>query len=78
MGDNLTQSLLDSMQREGVIVSGRLEGDGAVVVCSHEQSDGVGRELVLRGVVLRTLSAKSRSLEEVFVHLVSSPQEARS
>ena len=76
VGENLSQSLLETMQRDGVVLSGQIEADGgARVLCSPEQVKQLGRELVLRGVALQTLAARSRSLEEVFVQLVTVGRE---
>jgi ABC-type multidrug transport system ATPase subunit len=78
-GENLTQPLIDALLHEAVVRSGKLEGpEAAVFSCSPEQTKQLARELVMRGVVLLGLAAQSRSLEDVFVDLVSAPQERLS
>jgi ABC-2 type transport system ATP-binding protein len=70
-GERLTEDVLAEMRKEGLIISSRLENGGALISCSRQQLKQLGRELVLRGVALQNLSAKTRSLEELFMNLVA-------
>jgi ABC-2 type transport system ATP-binding protein len=83
VGEGLTEALVASMREAGLLLSARFERGAteaagatgatarATIACTPAQFRMLGRELVLRGVVLETYVAKTRSLEELFVDLVA-------
>jgi ABC-2 type transport system ATP-binding protein len=68
-GDGLAPDLLAGMVRDRIIAAFEIQGAAASITCSREQQKQVGRELVLRGVLLEELQPQRNSLEQTFLSL---------
>jgi ABC-2 type transport system ATP-binding protein len=75
-GAGITQELLATMKRDGLLVSYALHDAAARVTCTPEARPRLATELVRRGVELHELHNHRSSLEEAFLSLVA-PKEGR-
>ena len=75
-GDGMNEALLQAMVQEQLVDSFTFEGATARLQCSHQQQKLVGRELVMRGVLLEELRALRSSLEETFLALFADGKQS--
>jgi hypothetical protein len=69
-GEGLTDEVLEQLRAEHFVLGFERRNDVVRIRCTRERRTSIGPELVRRGVLLESLSARETSLEDAFLSLI--------